>query len=118
LKLVETGTIACIVIARGDRGQLLDELVIPSVINQGFAEVVVVGNYHSGQGYRHLPVPDITRTTVDAQIKRDIGTAATSSPLIVYLSDDHRLDPFFCLGLRDFPLGSRAIGVPKRFCIR
>ena len=105
-------------IARGDRGGLLDELVMPSVIDQGFDEVVLVGEHHSGKGYRHLPVPDITRTTVDALIKRDVGTAATESDLLVFLCDDHRLDARFCARLRAFPLGVKSIGVPTRFTVR
>lgn len=91
---------------------------MPSVIGQGFDEVVVVGHHHSGDGYRHLPVPDITRTTVDALIKRDVGTAATTSELLVYLCDDHRLDSCFGVALRDVSLGKGAIGVPRRITNR
>ena len=35
-------------IASAHRRQLLDELVLPSVVAQGFDECVVVGEYHSG----------------------------------------------------------------------
>lgn len=118
VKLVPSGTIACIIIAGRGRGQLLDELIVPSVVAQGFDEVVVIGNYHSGKGYRHLAVPDITRTTVDALLKRDIATAATTSETIIYLSDDHRLDPFFGVALRDRNLGTKQIGVPHRITNR
>jgi hypothetical protein len=118
LRLVESGTIACIVISGGSRITLLDELVIPSITGQGFDEVVVVGPYHSGKGYRHLPVPDITKTTNDALIKRDVGTAATTSEVLVYLSDDHRLDPFFGIALREKLPDKRTIGVPTRFTNR
>lgn len=111
-------SIACIVIATAKREKLLDELVMPSVLGQGFEEVVVVGSYHSGKGYRHLPVPDITRNTVDALIKRDVGTAATTSDLLLYLCDDHRLDTFFLVALRDISLGENRIGVPARITNR
>jgi hypothetical protein len=115
--VVETGTIACIVIAGEGREKLLDELVMPSVLGQSFDEVVVVGSYKSGEGYRHLPVPPITRTTIDALIKRDVGTVATKSDTIVFLCDDHRLDPFFGVALRDVCLG-HAFGVPTRITNR
>lgn len=111
-------SIACIVIASAHRRELLDDLIMPSVIGQGFSEAVVVGDYHSGNGYRHLPVPDITATTVDAQIKRDVATMATQSEWLVYLSDDHRLDPFFHLALEEANLNITRIGVPRRFCVR
>lgn len=118
MRVAPNGTIACIVIAGETRERLLDELVMPSVLAQGFDEVVVVGSYQSGEGYRHLPVPPITRTTNDALVKRDVGVMATTSEYIVFLSDDHRLDPFFCLALRDIPLGRRTIGVPTRITNR
>lgn len=87
---------------------------MPSVLSQGFDEVVVCGAYKSGEGYRHLPVPRITGTTNDALIKRDVGTMATTSDYLVFLCDDHRLSPNFCNALKDIPLGRRNIGVPSR----
>lgn len=111
-------TIACIVIAGGKREKLLDEIVMPSVIGQSFDEVVVVGPYHSGNGYRHLLVPPMTRTTNDALVKRDVGLMATTSEYAVFLCDDHKLDPFFCIALKDKPLGRRSIGVPVRITNR
>jgi hypothetical protein len=97
---------------------LIDDLILPSILGQDFNEVLVVGQHHSGEGYRHLPVPTITGTTNDALIKRDVGLAATTSEYVVFLSDDHRLDPFFCIALRDKPLGRRSIGVPTRITNR
>lgn len=118
MKLVQGGTIACVVIAGENRWDLIREQVLPSIMGQGFDEVLVVGKFMSGEGYRHLPVPKITGTTVDALIKRDVGTAATESEYLVYLSDDHRLEPGFCDALRENPLGRRTIGVPTRITNR
>lgn len=81
--------VACVIIAGGKRGELLDTQVIPSVLAQPFSEVVVVGEHHAGQGYRYLHIPKLLGTTTDALVKRDAGTAATRSPLILYLCDDH-----------------------------
>lgn len=114
--------IACVIIASRKRRELLDELILPSVVAQGFDECVVVGDYHSGEGWRHLPFPPLTGSTVDAQFKRDVGTAATASDWILYLCDDHRLHPDFSKDLaRIFqevlPTQQHVI-VPARFCMR
>ena len=114
-------TVACIVIASKKRRALLDELVMPSVVAQGFDETVVIGDFHSGDGWRHLPFPPLLGTTVDAQMKRDIATMATNSDWLVYLCDDHRLDHYFSrdlLELMQRGLGPTDIVVPSRFCIR
>lgn len=115
-------TLACVVIATAKRRQVLDDLVMPSVVAQGFDEVVVVGDHHSGDGWRHLPFRPLTGTTIDALFKRDVGTAATSSDWLFYLCDDHRVHPDFSRDLLQFmqetPLGSKDVIVPARFCQR
>ena len=80
-------TLACIVVACGTRGDLIDQLILPSTRHQGFDEVVVVGTHHDGAGYRYLHVPSVTGTTVDALIKRDVGAVGTASDILVYLCD-------------------------------
>jgi len=115
-------TIACVVIASLKRRALLDELVMPSVVAQGFDEVVVVGDFHSGDGWRHLPFASLTGSTIDALFKRDVGTAATSSDWILYLCDDHRIHPDFSKDLlqlmRENTFGPKDVIVPARFCTR
>lgn len=115
-------SIACIVVAGPTRQELLDLLVMPSVLRQQFDEVVVVGNYHSGDGYRHLPFAPICHSTVDALFARDTATMATTSDWLVYLADDHALDQNFVARLRDAVhashLGRRHIGVPARYTMR
>jgi hypothetical protein len=113
-------TVACVVIASLKRRQLLDDLIMPSVIEQGFDEVVVVGDFHSGEGWRHLPFRPVFGNTIDAQWKRDVGAVATRSSHIVYLCDDHRLHPDFS---RDFAATApqertKTIVVPTRFTVR
>jgi hypothetical protein len=116
--------IACIVIASAKRRTLLDEKVVPSVLAQGFTEIVIVGDYKSGDGYRHLPVPPLTNSTRDAQVKRDVATMATTSDWLVYVCDDHALAPDFLKQLRiarrahEKGLQDWQIGVPSRFCKR
>lgn len=114
--------IACVVIASAARHKLLDEFVIPSVLSQGFSEVVVVGPYHSGEGYRHLPFDPVTNSPVDALFKRDTGTVATRSSWLFYLSDDHCISPDFKAGLRRLVthdgFDHRHILVPDRYTRR
>lgn len=83
-------SVACVIIAGpGTRSHLLRERGVPSALAQGFDEVVVVGTYEPGEGYRYLDVPSLTGTTLDALVKRDVGTLNCESKLIVYLCDDH-----------------------------
>jgi hypothetical protein len=115
-------TLACVVIATAKRRPVLDDLVMPSVVAQGFDEVVVVGDYRSGDGWRHLPFRPLTGTTIDALFKRDVGTAATSSDWLFYLCDDHRIHPDFSRDLLQFmqecAVGPQDVIVPARFCQR
>ena len=102
--------VACVVIASEKRLELLDTQVLPSVLVAPFLEVVVVGDYHEGAGYRYLPVPPLTATTTDALVKRDVGTLATTAPWIFYLCDDHALR-----GWSEPPTKPQVIGVPLRY---
>lgn len=115
-------TIACIVIASKKRRELLDTLIMPSVLAQGWDETVVVGDYHSGDGYRHLPFRPLTGSTIDALFKRDVGAVATASEWLFYLCDDHRIHPDFSRDLAQFmqdtTLGPKDVIVPARFCER
>lgn len=108
--------IACIIVATERREQLLTEAVIPSVLAQRFAEVVVVGDYHDGPGYRYLPVPPMMRNTLDALVKRDVGTVATTSPWLVYLCDDHAVVGDFRLSVNAWAESDETdVLVPSRF---
>lgn len=110
------------VIASQKRRQLLDDLVMPSVLAQSFDEVVVVGDFHSGPGWRHLPFRPLTGSTIDALFKRDVGAVATSSSYLFYLTDDHAVHPDFshdlALFMHEHPVGPTDIIVPGRFCVR
>ena len=111
-------SVACIIIAGGKRTRLIDEKILPSVLPQGFDEVLVVGEHHAdGTAYRYLHVPDLTRTTNDALVKRDVGTVATDARILVYLSDDHGLAPDFLDTLRAVAETSRwDVMIPSRWC--
>ena len=101
----------------------MDDLILPSVLAQEFDECVVIGDYHSGDGYRHLPFRPLTGSTIDALFKRDVGAVATSSDRLFYLCDDHAVHPDFSNDLTQFlsehpDLGPKDVIVPARFCER
>jgi len=105
-----------VIVASKHREQLLTESVIPSVLAQKFSEVVVVGDYREGDGYRYLHVPPMLKNTVDALVKRDVGTAATTSPVVLYLCDDHAIVGDFRLTVdRWFEQDETDVLVPSRF---
>ena len=109
-------SVACIIIAGGHRTRLIDEKILPSVLPQRFDEVLVVGEHHpDGDAYRYLHVPDLTKTTTDALVKRDVGTVATDAQTLVYLSDDHGLAPDFLATLRTAAVEWDVV-VPSRWC--
>ena len=96
--------IACIVVAHEPRKALVLEQVVPSALAQGFDDVVVVGNW-SGDctwvGARYLCVEPLLHNTIDALVKRDVGTLATDADILAYINDDHKFAPGFCAALRE-----------------
>lgn len=76
--------------------------------------MIVVGEHEAGDGYRYLHVPDLTKSTNDALVKRDVGTVATEADVLVYLCDDHSLHWDFLNQLRQTPSGWDAI-IPSRW---
>lgn len=89
---------AAVIAGQGTRKRLIDEHILPSLV--GFDEVLVVGTHHEGEGYRYLHVPDLTKTTNDALVKRDVAALAATGDAVVYLADDHCVLPDFAADLR------------------
>lgn len=120
-----SNSIACVVIASEKRRSKVLNDVMPSVITQGFDEVVCVYDWPEAlyflqrrfQDTLWYHVEPITRTTRDALLKRDIGTLATTSDIIVYLCDDHALDPNFCKALREVADEPWDALVPNRYTV-
>lgn len=112
-------SVACVVICDGRREALLDSHVLPTILPQGFDEVLVVGKHHNGEGYRYLEIEGITNTTLDALIKRDTAAVATESRWILYLCDDHRLPANFLSRFRlKYACCGAKVVAPSRFCLR
>lgn len=82
------------------------------------AELVVVAPFPvEAKDVRSYVVPDITRTTIDALVKRDVGTCATTSPNICYLCDDHALSPDFGKVFEEvYAEQNWSAIVPARYC--
>lgn len=110
--------IACIVVAGGKRRNLLNLTILPALVAEGFDDLLVVGEHRADDRWRYFHVPDLTKTTNDALVKRDIGTLATEADILVYLSDDHMVLPGFAEELRDMiarPIAEWDVLVPSRW---
>jgi hypothetical protein len=108
--------LACVVVAgQGTRADLIDNAILPSLA--GFDEVVVVGTHHEGPGYRYLYIPDLTKTTNDALVKRDVGALAVRADTILFLSDDHAVEHGFAAGVRELHDQPWDVIVPSRWVI-
>lgn len=111
-------SLAAVLIVSQKRARLVQEKILPVVLKNGFDEVVVVGDFWDGDGYRYLPVAPLTRSTTDALVKRDVGTLATRSDYLLYLCDDHVPDSGFVDRFQGYT-GDRNgwdVLVPARFC--
>lgn len=108
-------TVACILIVTEPRVVSVRDVVLPSVLQGGFDEVLWVGDGEAGDGYRFLAVPRMTGTTIDALAKRDAGTLATSAEFVCYLADDHGWSGT-PEGLHGLPFRDYDIIVPGRWC--
>ena len=117
-----TPTIACVIIAHEARRDTALQQTLPSVLNEGFDEVVLVGDWHDQPRFlspmRYICVDPVTRGVRDALPKRDIGTLATTSDIIVYINDDHALASQFGRNLRGVLAEPWDVIVPNRYTVR
>jgi hypothetical protein len=114
--------VACIVIASERRKAQVRARVLPSVLAQDFNEVVLVGDWVESEPIegrlRYLHVVPMLGTTIDALVKRDVGTLATHADTLVYLCDDHILAPHFLTELREVLNERWDVLVPNRKTVR
>jgi hypothetical protein len=91
------GTLAVVIIAGPNRLDSCLPEVVRSAEEQDPDELLIVGDRVKTYGgrIRTLNVEPLTRSTIDALVKRDVGFVATTSANICYLADDHRLGPDF-----------------------
>lgn len=109
----------CLLVGR--RWPLVRDRILPTVLDQGFDDVLVLGNGEPGTGYRNIVIPPVTSTTVDGLMLRDVGAMVADADTLVYLCDDHALHPGFGEALRAFPNREDlpwGVIVPERYTIR
>jgi hypothetical protein len=116
-------SLAVVVIGSDKRRESTFPRVLDSIRNQTVPpeEIVVVADFPvQAKGVRSLTVAPMTRTTIDALVKRDVGWLATTADAVLFLTDDHALDPDFVARYMDRwahdPLWH--ILVPARYCER
>lgn len=92
-------SLAAVVIATEKRLALLQDILDTL---WAFEELVIVGDFAenllpqlTGCCYRYYHVPPVTRTTIDALMRRDVGWLVTKSDAVLFISDDHKLGKNF-----------------------
>ena len=114
--------IAVVIIAGPNRWETTLPEVVRSVREQDPDEIVLVGEgweWPRDFGVPYLNVAPLAHSTIDALVKRDAGTVATSSPNICYLADDHILAPGFIQTFREkYEDMEWDLLAPSRFTIR
>ena len=56
-------------------------------------ELIVVGEWHAGDGYQYVHAPGPTRSPFDALLQRHVATQVASGNQLLYLNDDHYVTP-------------------------
>ena len=107
-------TYACVVVASEARKGLVTSHVVPSVLDQGFDQVIVATDYHSAD--TTLYVSTRTHSTLDALDRRQAAFELTTTDYVVYVSDDHILADGFLADLR--LAAGYDILVPWRYTVR
>lgn len=97
------------------RYDLLTKRVLPAAVEQDFDEVIVVGTFEEGEGYRYLELPPRHRDRRDALAQREHGARHATGDLLVFSHDDHALAPDFVYTLRTKHAGGEwDLLVPRR----
>lgn len=78
-------------------------------------EVLVVGDFEDGEGYRYIPVPSVERSSIfDSLRKRQIGCAEAKGNWIIVQNDDHLLDPDFVSRMWKYVAADTGVVSPAR----
>lgn len=115
-----TGGLAVVIIASEKRRTTTFPQVLESVREAAPDEIVVVADFPcEAKGVRTFYMQPMLRNTIDALVKRDIGTLVTESENICYLCEDHCIQPDFAEVFRekyaDLPWSAL---VPSRYCYK
>jgi hypothetical protein len=112
-------SLAVVIIASEKRRETTFPQCLESVREQEPAEIVVVADFKvEAKGVKGYRVAPITRTTVDALIKRDVGWAVTAAHNVCFLCDDHALTGTFVKTFKkEYARKDWDMLAPSRFCM-
>ena len=76
-----------------DRAYALQNFIIPQYVNDPYIdEIIVVGSWQEGDGYKYIPCPSKYFSCVDALEQRQRGFEACEGDVVIFQHDDHVLD--------------------------
>jgi hypothetical protein len=112
--------LAVVIIASEKRRTSTFPTVLESVRAAEPDEIAVVADFPcEAKGVRSYMMAPMLFNTIDALVKRDIGTLVTQSPNVCYLCDDHILRPDFVTVFRDrYRDRDWSALAPARYCIK
>lgn len=80
-------------VPHADRTYALRNWILPlCVAAECFDEVIVVGEWEPGPGYRYIHVPSVHFSSADALAQRQAGFDASRGDIIVHMHDDHVIE--------------------------
>lgn len=75
------------------RAYALQNFILPAAIaDPDLDEVIVVGEWHDGEGYTYVPKPSIHFSSDDAPHQRQAGFEAAKGDWLIFQHDDHMLE--------------------------
>ena len=76
-----------------DRAYALQNFIIPQYVNDPYIdEIIVVGSWQEGEGYKYIPCPSKYFSCVDALEQRQRGFEASTGDIVIFQHDDHVLE--------------------------
>lgn len=88
-------------IAHRDRARLLRERVLLDAQRDDWHEIIVVGSFEPGEGYRYVPMPPVHRDRRDALWQRELGARHATGDLLAFCHDDHTFAPDSVAAIHD-----------------
>ena len=83
------------------RADLLRTKILPAIISQEPDELLVVGQWEEGEGWRYIHLPPTTRDRSEALRQREMGLRLSTSPILIFSHDDHMLGEGFIQTVRE-----------------
>lgn len=71
------------------RGELLRDEILPAARLQDWDEILVVGQFEPGEGYKYVMQDPIFRDRRDALWQRELGARSSTGDIMCFNHDDH-----------------------------